>query len=169
MRDRKFSRRDMLKASTVLAAAAVFPEPLNAAPPEPTPVSATMIQAARREGMVAFYTAMAIPVAENLGKTFEVKYPGIAVHLKRSGAERVFQRIGKEEEIRLHEVDVVCSTDAAHFIHWKRDGLLAPFVPEDAARFLPPDEIDADGMFATVFALRHPKASSTCSIPDGRA
>src|SRR5215510_6696627 len=161
MRDRKFSRRDMLKASTVLAAAAVFPEPLNAAAPEPTPVSATMIQAARREGMVAFYTAMAIPVAENLGKTFEVKYPGIAVHLKRSGAERVFQRIGKEEEIRIHEVDVVCSTDAAHFIHWKRDGLLAPYVPEDVAKQLPAEQLDVDGMYATVFALLSPIGYNT--------
>jgi len=161
MRDRKFSRRDMLKASTVLAAAAVFPEPLNAAPPEPTPVSATMIQAARREGMVAFYTAMAIPVAENLGKTFEVKYPGIAVHLKRSGAERVFQRIGKEEEIRIHEVDVVCSTDAAHFIHWKRDGLLAPYVPEDVAKQLPAEQLDVHGMYATVFALLSPIGYNT--------
>src|SRR5882672_8169656 len=126
MRERKFSRRHMLKASTVVAAGAIFPEPLKAAAPEPTPVSPAMIQAARKEGVVAFYTAMAIPAAETLSKTFEAEYPGIAVHVKRSGAERVFQRVGKEEEIRLYEVDVVCSTDAAHFIHWKRDGLLAP-------------------------------------------
>ena len=129
MRDRRFSRRDVLKASTALAVGSVFPEPLKAAAAEPTPISSAMIQAARKEGMAAFYTAMAIPVAENLGKTFEAKYPGIAVRVKRSGAERGFQRIGKEEEIRIHEVDVVCSTDAAHFIHWKRDCLLAPYVP----------------------------------------
>jgi len=33
MRERKFSRRHMLRASTVLAAGAVFPEPLKAAAP----------------------------------------------------------------------------------------------------------------------------------------
>src|SRR6266446_8457661 len=148
MRDRKFSRRDVLKASTALAVGSVFPEPLKAATPEPTPVSPAMIQAARKEGMVAFYTAMAIPAAESLGKVFEAKYPGIAVRVKRSGAERVFQRIGKEEEIRIHEVDVVCSTDAGHFVRWRRDGLLAPFLPEDAARHLPPEQIGADGMYA---------------------
>ena len=91
--------------------------------------------------MVTFYPAMEIPAAENLGKTFEARYPGIAVRVKRSGAERVFQRIGKEEEIRIHEVDVVCSTDAAHFIHWKRDGLLAPYVPEDVAKHLPSEQV----------------------------
>jgi iron(III) transport system substrate-binding protein len=161
MRDRRFSRRDVLKASTALAVGSVFPEPLKAATPEPIPVSPAMIQAARKEGMVAFYTAMAIPVAENLGKTFEAKYPGIAVRVKRSGAERVFQRIGKEEEIRIHEVDVVCSTDAAHFIHWKRDGLLAPYVPEDVAKHLPLEQVDVDGMYAVVFALLSPIGYNT--------
>jgi iron(III) transport system substrate-binding protein len=82
-----------------------------------------MIQAARKEGTLAFYTAMELPVAEGLSKAFEAQYPGIKVRLKRSGAERVFQRIGKEEEIRIHEVDVVCSTDAGHFVRWQREGL----------------------------------------------
>src|SRR5215472_18736660 len=90
MRDSKLSRRDMLRATTVLTAGAVFAEPLAAAAPEPTPLRPAMIQAARKEGTLAFYTAMAIPVAENLSKAFEAKYPGIKVRLKRSGAERVF-------------------------------------------------------------------------------
>ena len=136
---KKLLRRDLLKASVALAAGTVFPEVLRAAAPMPTPLSPALIEAARREGTVAFYTAMEIPVAESLAKAFEAKYPGIAVRVKRSGAERVFQRIGEEEGVSLYEVDVVCSTDAAHFIHWKRDGLLASFVPEDVAKLLPTD------------------------------
>src|SRR5262245_48541503 len=152
MQDSKLSRRDMLRASTVLAAGSVFAEPLAAAAPEPTPLSPALIQAARKEGTLAFYTAMDIPVAEELTKAFEARYPGIEVRLKRSGAERVFQRIGKEEEIRIHEVDVVCSTDAGHFIRWRRESLLAPFLPEDAAEHLPAEQIGSDGMYATAFA-----------------
>jgi iron(III) transport system substrate-binding protein len=90
MRDGKLSRRDMLKASTMLAAGAVFAEPLTAAAPEPTPLSPALIQAAYKEGTLAFYTAMEIPVAERLSKAFEAKYPRIKVRVKRSGAERVF-------------------------------------------------------------------------------
>ena len=161
MRDSKLSRRDMLRATTVLTTGAVFAEPLAAAAPEPTPLRPAMIQAARKEGTLAFYTAMAIPVAENLSKAFEAKYPGIKVRLKRSGAERVFQRIGKEEEIRIHEVDVVCSTDAGHFVRWRREGLLAPFLPEDAAKHLPPEQIGADGMYATAFVSLSPIGYNT--------
>ena len=52
--------------------------------------------------------------------------PGIAVRVERTGAERVFQRIGQEYASRIYAVDVVNSSDAAHFIVWKRDGMLAP-------------------------------------------
>src|SRR6516165_678823 len=97
LQDSRLSRREMLRASTVLAAGAVFAEPLAAAAPEPTPLSPAMIQAARKEGTLAFYTAMEIPVAEGLRKAFEAKYPGIEGRVRRSGAEREFQRIDKEE------------------------------------------------------------------------
>jgi iron(III) transport system substrate-binding protein len=73
----------------------------------------------------------------------------------------VFQRIGKEEEIRIHEVDVVCSTDAGHFVRWQGEGLLAPFLPEDAAKHLPPEQIGADGMYATAFASLSPIGYNT--------
>ena len=161
MLDGQFSRRDVLKFSTAAAASTLFAQSLTAAMPESIPVSPALIDAARKEAAVAFYTAMELPVAETLAKVFEARYPGITVHIKRSGAERVFERIGKEEEIRLHEVDVVCSTDAAHFVHWKRDALLAPYVPEDAARHLPSDQVDAEGMYATAFALLSPIGYNT--------
>lgn len=153
MLDRNLSRRDVLRASAVLAAGAIFAEPLEAAQPQPSGLDPSLVEAARKEGLVAFYTAMEIPVAEDLGRVFKAKYPGIAVNVKRSGAERVFQRIGKEEEINLYEVDVACTTDAAHFIRWKRDGLLAPYVPEDVAKHFPTDQTDTDGMYATAFAV----------------
>jgi iron(III) transport system substrate-binding protein len=74
------------------------------------------------------------------------------VRVERSGAERIFQRIGQEQASRIQAVDVVLSTDAAHFVAWKRSGWLAPYVAEDAARYFPPDAIDADGMFANLCA-----------------
>jgi iron(III) transport system substrate-binding protein len=160
MRTKEFSRRAMLKASSASALAGVFAAPLAAAP-APTAVDPTLIAAARKEGSLAFYTAMEIPIARALAARFQANYPGINMRVKRSGAERVFQRIGEEEEIRIHEVDVVCSTDAGHFVRWKRDGLLASYVPEDVARHFPPAQTDTDGMYATAFALLSPIGYNT--------
>ena len=96
-----------------------------------------------------YYTSTDLPVAEKLAKAFEAKYPGIAVRVERTGAERVFQRIGQEYSSNIHAVDVVNSSDAAHFIVWKRDGILAPYVPEEVAKFYPAEHRDPDGQFAS--------------------
>ena len=87
-----------------------------------------------------------------LGKAFEAKYPGIAVRVERSGAERIFQRIGQEQASRIHAVDVVCSTDPAHFLEWKSKDWVAPYVPQDVLKYFPPEHADRSGMHATLCA-----------------
>jgi iron(III) transport system substrate-binding protein len=147
MPDRNISRRTLLKASGV-AAVGAFASPVRAAAPDPTTVTPALIEAARKEGKVVYYTPIDLPVAELIAKAFEAKYPGITVRVERTGAERVFQRIGQEYASNIHAVDVVNSSDAAHFIVWKRDGILEPFVPEDVAKHYRADQKDPDGMFA---------------------
>src|SRR3954447_2560377 len=133
MRENRLSRRRFLRSSTALAASAAFATRVAAAPAA-EPVTQALIDAAKKEGKLAFYTAMDLPVAETFAKAFEAKYPGIAVRVERSGAERVFQRIGQEMTSNIHAVDVVNTADGAHVIVWKRNGWLAPYVPEEVAR-----------------------------------
>lgn len=149
MKNPKISRRDALKAAGGLLAGTAFSTRVLADAPPPEPVTPALIAAATKEGQVIHYTSTDLPVAEKLAKAFEAKYPGIAVRVERTGAERVFQRIGQEYSSNIHAVDVVNSSDAAHFIVWKRDGILAPFVPEDVAKFYPPEHRDIDGQFAS--------------------
>jgi iron(III) transport system substrate-binding protein len=149
MKNPKISRRDALKAAGGLLAGTAFSTRVLADAPPAEPVTPALIEAARKEGQVIHYTSTDLPVAEKLAKAFEAKYPGIAVRVERTGAERVFQRIGQEYSSNIHAVDVVNSSDAAHFIVWKRDGILAPYVPEDVAKFYPPEHRDVDGQFAS--------------------
>jgi iron(III) transport system substrate-binding protein len=148
MSAKKFSRRNVLQASGA-AAMTVFATPLRAAAPEPTGITPGLIDAARKEGKVVYYTSIDLPVSERIARAFEAKFPGISVRVERTGAERIFQRIGQEYASNIHAVDVVNSSDASHFIVWKRDGLLAPFVPEDVAKHYPMDQKDPDGQFAS--------------------
>ncbi|MBI3436046.1 MAG: extracellular solute-binding protein, partial [Proteobacteria bacterium] len=89
------------------------------------------------------------PIAERLARTFEAAYPGIAVRVERTGSERLFTRINQEQASNIRAVDVVNSADAAHFIVWRRKDQLAPYLPEEAARFIPTDYRDADGFYVT--------------------
>jgi iron(III) transport system substrate-binding protein len=147
MPKRKLSRRAVLRGSAALAASAYATRVLAAAPPA-EPVTQALIDAATKEGKVVYYTSIDLPVAEKIAKAFEAKYPGISVRTERSGAERIFQRIGQENSSNIYACDVVNSSDAAHLIVWKRDGWLAPYVPEDVAKY-PAEHKDADGTFAS--------------------
>src|SRR6195256_5347606 len=149
MRDRKWSRREGLATSTALAAGALFAEPLKAAPPPPATITPALIEAARKEGKVSFYSALELNTAERLAKTFEAKYPGISVRVERSGAERIFQRIAQEQGSGINAVDVANSTDPAHYLDWKKNDWLQAYVPEDVAKHFPADQVDPDGMHAT--------------------
>jgi iron(III) transport system substrate-binding protein len=142
------NRRELLKTSTAAAASSLFASVVSAAPPA-SAVTPELVAAAKKEGKVVWYTSIDLPLAEKVAKAFEATYPGIAVRVERTGAERVFQRIGQEYASNIHSVDVVNSSDAAHFIVWKRDGLLAPYVPEDVAKFYSAEHRDADGTFAS--------------------
>jgi iron(III) transport system substrate-binding protein len=149
MRHRNWSRRDVLRASTASVAGVLFADPLRAAAPPPTAVTPALIEAAKKEGRVSFYTALELSTGERLAKTFEAKYPGISVRVERSGAERIFQRIAQEQGSGINAVDVANSTDPAHYLDWKKNGWLAAYVPEDVAKHFPADQVDPDGMHAT--------------------
>jgi iron(III) transport system substrate-binding protein len=147
------SRRDVLKGSTALAVGAVFASPVRAAPPPAEAITPALIEAAKKEGKVVFYTAMDLQFAERLGKTFEQKFPGITVRVERSGAERVFQRIGQEYKSNIHAVDVVNTADQSHVIIWKREGWLAPYLPEEVVKYFDNKYYDPDALALTTRVL----------------
>jgi iron(III) transport system substrate-binding protein len=145
---KRISRRDVIKGSAALGLTA-FATPLKAAAPEPVAITPGLIEAARKEAKVILYSSMDLPVGEKLGKAFEAQYPGIAVQIERSGSERLFQRLDQEFASGIRAADIVNSSDASHFISWKKNGWLAPFVTEDIAQHFLPDYRDSDGLFAT--------------------
>lgn len=147
------SRRTIVAGgASIFAASSLATRVLAQAPPA-SGITPELIAAAKKEGRVNFYTAMDLSVAQPYAKAFEAKFPGIAVKVERSGSERVFTRIAQEYASRIHNVDIANTTDAAHVYAWKRDGILAPYVPEDVAAHFASDYRDKDGMFATVRIL----------------
>jgi len=156
-----FSRRDVLKGSTALIAGTVFAEPVRAAPPPAAAITPALIEAAKKEGKCTFYTAMDLQFAEKLGKDFEAKFPGINVRVERSGAERVFTRIGQEYSSNINAVDVVNTADQSHCIVWKRNGWLAPYLPEEVVKYYDKQYYDPDGLEVTTRILVSPIAYNT--------
>jgi iron(III) transport system substrate-binding protein len=131
-----------------LAAAMAWSVPNGALAQDGYEITPELIEAAKAEGAVVFYTATDVTVAEKLAKTFEEEYPGVKVQVERSGSERVFQRIGQEIGSGIHAADVIETSDAVHFQLFKHEGWLASGLPANATKNWPKEEMDPDGQFA---------------------
>ena len=158
---KKLTRRRVLAAAAAATTTASFASVARGVPPETQKITPALIGAAKKEGKVTWYTSVDLPVAEKVAKAFEAAYPGIAMKVERTGAERVFQRIGQEYQSKIYVCDVVNSSDAAHLIIWKRGGLLASFLPDEVAQHYPKQHWDPDGMYASWRVTLSPIAYNT--------
>ena len=129
--------------------ALLSPAPAAAqAPPAAAP--AAVLEAARKEGKVVWYTSLALPSAEKVAKLFEAAYPGIKVEVNRTGSQRILQRVMQELQANIKNVDVIHTSDAGHFVLLKDKKLLARHVPSGVDVF-PAGFKDKDGYY---FGLR---------------
>jgi len=161
MNKKKLSRRDVLKGSAALTVGTLFADSVRAEAPPAEAITPALIEAAKKEGKLVWYTSIDLSVSEKIAASFKEKFAGIEVRVERTGAERVFQRIGQEYASNVHAVDVANSSDAAHLLAWKKQGILLPYVPEDVAKYYKPEHRDADGTFAGFRATLSPIAYNT--------
>lgn len=141
----------------------------HAQAPAPYTVTPEIMEAAKKEGKVVFYTATDVSVAEKLAELFKQQNPGIDVQVERAGSERVFQRLGQEYSSGIYNADVIETSDAVHFQYFKRQGWLEAMVPQVVADKWPADERDPDGFFAAYRAHLSVLAYRTDLLPEADA
>src|ERR1700752_2639974 len=115
------SRREILKAAGALAIGQVFAAPARAAAPPAEPITPELIEAAKKEGKVVLYSSMDLAVGEKLGKAFEAAYPGVQIQIAPYRAERLFQRSRQELSSNIRAAELINSSDASHFLPWKKN------------------------------------------------
>jgi iron(III) transport system substrate-binding protein len=96
---------------------------------------AAMVDAAKKEKKVIWYTSLAIPSSTSLAHFFMKKYPEIEVEVHRAGSQRVLQRVMQEATAGIKNVDVIHTSDAGHFVLLKSKGLLLKYAPKSAEVF----------------------------------
>jgi iron(III) transport system substrate-binding protein len=107
---------------------------------------AALIDAAKKEGKVVWYTSLAIGSSTALAHYFEKKYKGIEVIVNRNGSQRVLQMVMQEATAGIKNVDVIHTSDAGHFVLLKEKGLLMKYVPKSSEVFAAGFK-DAGGFF----------------------
>ncbi len=152
-----------MRKALLAAVVAAFAAPAFAQ--ETTPA---MVAAAEKEGKVVWYASVDVKVAEEVAKEFKAQYPKIDVEVERSGSERVLQRINQEYQSNIHNVDVVNSSDASHFLFWKQQGWLAKHTPPDLAKY-PAQFKDPEGYYGTWRASLSVMAYNTNLVKESEA
>ncbi len=109
-----------------------------------------LVDLARKEGKVVWYTSVASSVAEIVGKAFEDKYR-IKVDVVRTGSERVLTRFLQEAQAGVRSADVLHTSDAGDFVLLKQKGFLMKYRPEGTESFPAWFRMDKD---ETYFAWR---------------
>ena len=131
MASRFFHRRSLLLAATLAA----FAQPALA-------LDQAMIDAAKKEGQVTWYTTQIIDqFARPAAQAFEKKY-GIKVNYVRANSNEVALRILNEARAGKMQADVFDGTGATASL--KSEKIPAKWIPENAKR-LPANYIDPEG------------------------
>lgn len=99
---------------------------------------AVKIAEAKKEGKVVWYVSMFdIDTAEKVGQAFEKRYPGVSVEVVRATAGVIYQRVLQEAQAGVAADDVFSSTEEGHYLHFKDQKVIRPYVPVGADQVLP--------------------------------
>lgn len=146
----------LLIAIAMGCAPAPTPAP-TAAPPTAAPAATTVpptaaptvsvLDAAKKEGVVVVYTSLNAEELEPIIKVFNTKYPQIKVDFWRGSSEDVTSKALNEYRAKTFLVDVLETTDVNIIQLWSEGALGQYKSPESKA--YPTNLSDPDGSFAT--------------------
>lgn len=110
---------------------------------------AELVEAARREGTLTWYTAHTDgETAEITGRAFTKLYPGVNVQVIRTTAQVAYERLLQDIKNNVAQCDVFSSTDPGHDEALKARKLLLAYRPANAAAVLPAfKDVDPDGFY----------------------
>jgi iron(III) transport system substrate-binding protein len=99
--------------------------------------------AAKREGEVNYYSANATAHGTAMKEAAE-KALGIKVNFVRLSSGLLYNRVLKEFDTNIHAADVIESSVIAHYIDFKKRGILRPFTPTSLPLYRGNEYYDAE-------------------------
>ncbi len=93
-----------------------------------------LMEAARKEAKMIFYTSVEPEFARSLTSAFEAKYPFIKTDIFRSTHDKIFSRMNIERQTGTYVADVV-SVGEFETYHMQKKGFLQPYKSPHAALY----------------------------------
>ena len=106
-----------------------------------------LIEGAKKEGKVMFYTGLIVDqVVRPLKQAFEKEYPYLQVEFFRGNSERIAQRVLAEYQAKRYDVDLISGSAATTMV--KQAGYMQRFYSPHLAEY-PAELKDAKGFWGT--------------------
>ena len=96
-----------------------------------------LLDGAKREGKVVWYTTLAAEQNKQIAGAFEAKYPGVKVETFRTGSSALAQRLLTEAKAKRHIADAI-ETTLPGLLTFRDNQLLLPYTSPHLAAF--PDD-----------------------------
>lgn len=129
----------------------------------PVPASAledeAIIEGAKKEGGLVFYTSMTADQAQKVLDAFKTKYPFVQSKILRAVGERLLTKIMTEVQAGRYEFDVVQSAESQAYFLKKKNLLLKYVSPE--VKNIRKLFFDPDGYWAAVYIMPNVIAYNT--------
>jgi iron(III) transport system substrate-binding protein len=101
---------------------------------ETEPRAAALVEGAKKEGKMVFYTSVETAFARSLTTAFEAKYPFIKTDIFRSTHDRIVSRMNLERKAGNYATDTI-SVGEFETYHMQKSGLIAPYKSPMAAAY----------------------------------
>ena len=93
-----------------------------------------LLNGAKREGKLVWYTTLAAEQNKQIAQAFEAKYPGVKVETFRTGSSALVQRVLTEAKAGRHLVDAI-ETTLPGLMSFRDNQLLQPYTSPSLAAF----------------------------------
>jgi iron(III) transport system substrate-binding protein len=93
-----------------------------------------LLEGAKREGKLVWYTTLAADQNKQIANAFETKYPGVKVETYRTGSSALVQRVLTEAKAGRHFVDAI-ETTLPGLLSFRDSQLLQPYTSPHLAAF----------------------------------
>jgi len=101
---------------------------------EPATQQRQLVEAARKEAKMVFYTSVETEFARSLTAAFEAKYPFIKTDIFRSTHDKIFSRMNVERQTSTYTADVM-SVGEFETYQMQKKGFIAPYKSPSAASY----------------------------------
>jgi iron(III) transport system substrate-binding protein len=108
-----------------------------------------LIEAAKSEGVVSYYTTMTLSQSKKVVDKFQQKYPFIKAELFRGGGDAILNRIENEARGGLNAWDVV-STRGDQVLPLRNSKLITPYRSPET-KFISQDLVDDEGYWTAYY------------------